>query len=51
MTNIDILQIICLFIAITGIICISFGYVEGIYMFWVFGVLFVILRGYEVFFK
>ena len=49
MTKFDMLKLICLFIIIIAIISIPFGYVQGIYIFWIFGALFAILRGYEVF--
>ena len=48
LTRIDIITLFCLAISLVGVFSIPCGYSQGIYLFWVFGGLFCILRVYEV---
>jgi hypothetical protein len=48
LTRIDIITLFCLAICLIGVFSIPCGYSQGIYLFWVFGGLFLILKVYEV---
>ena len=48
LTRIDIITLFCLLISLVGVFGVLCGYSQGIYLFWVFGVLLLILKVYEV---
>ena len=49
--KLDYLILISCLASVIGVISVPFGNKFGMYTFWFFGALFMILRGYEVFFK
>ena len=47
--KLDYLILISVLASLIGVISVPFGNKFGVYTFWFFGALFIILRGYEVF--